>query len=291
MPKSMTGYGRNDVSTKAGKLQIEVQSINRRFLEVYTYLPKEIQNFDGSIRKEVSNKISRGLVSVRINFILDEKNVNVFSPDINVLKKMKSDYEKIASELNYSKDKIDFEFLLEQYKTFNTNSLKEIIKEKEFFLCLNGALDKLNEMRESEGKSLLSDIKKRLTNIKKILSEIKKISPSALEHYKNKLQEKCKTLSVDIEVKEDRMMQEIVLFSEKVDITEELIRLDSHIQQFLDLLKEQQSVGRKMDFLSQEMQREINTIASKACDSTISKHVIDIKSEIEKIREQAQNIE
>ncbi len=293
MLRSMTGFGRYSAKTKIGRLIIEVQAVNRRYLEVSTMLPKELFSFDLDIKRWVSEKIFRGQVTVRIFFYPDEKNIQSFLPDKIFLKKLKTGWENIAEYLDYDPKTIDLSFLISQSRNF---SQAEEIKDQDLYKTalnesLEKALDNLVKMKIKEGINLTADIKNRISLVKKIVILINKRAPIAKEASINNLKAKFDLLPKKEEEKDD-FIKIAAIYTDKIDITEELTRLNSHIGQFEDIFKtKEDSVGKKMDFIMQEMIRESNTIASKAQDSKIAKHIIEIKTELEKIREQIQNIE
>lgn len=292
MIKSMTGFGRVSTSSKLGKLSIEISSINKRFLEINMSLPRSISFFEPEIRKWIEDKIIRGQINLRVEYIPNEKNINAFLPDIEFLKVLKKGWQKLSQNLGY-KEEISLEFLLQHAKynlpekIQNETSFKKLLEE-----TVNKVLNSLISMKSNEGKTLLLDMEKRIKIINKELFHIKKIAPTTKENFAKKIKAKFEELFEEKAEYEDRMLKEIAIFSEKIDITEEITRLDIHLKQFSDLIKSnQESIGRKLDFLLQECLRESNTLSAKSPDPEITKSVVEIKAEIEKIKEQIQNIE
>jgi uncharacterized protein (TIGR00255 family) len=280
----MTGFGRAESDAPIGRLVIEIQSVNRKYLEVFVSPPKELSRFEQDVRKWVGESVSRGQVSVRIflNASLQAK-----MPNVELLKELKKGWQKVAKVVGTDPQEITLSFLL-QYAPAE----KEVgIDENKLFLqrCMKKALDGLVEMKRAEGKALCKDLTERLKGLEKILEKIKKSSPNASQKMRKKLTDKMNDLLGNTTA-DERVLKEIALFAEKVDIAEEITRFKSHVVQFKALLKGG-LVGRKMDFLIQEMGREINTIGSKSMEAKISHMVVEMKSELEKIREQVQNIE
>lgn len=292
MLRSMTGFGRASTDTKKGRYVIEVQSVNRRFLDASIFLPREYSSLEIEIRKIISKKLNRGQIIVRLNFYPSDESVVELLPDIKFLKKLKKEWETRASELKLSKEPIDISFLSQQLKIIPMNEKSGEIESdsSEIFKCLNIAIDKLTLMKEKEGAVLFKDILKRLKLIESCLSKIENEKKNATLDFEIKLKQRLSEFFEGAE-KDERIVKEIALYADKVDITEELIRLNSHIKQFYLLGKMKEVNGRKMDFLIQEMVREVNTISSKSSSKEVSIFVVDIKSELEKIREQVQNIE
>ena len=293
MLRSMTGYGKASLTNKKGCYEVEVQSINRKFLESAIFLPKEFISFEIEIKRAISKKIFRGQVTFRLNFYPSEDGFQELLPSIKILKSLKMGWEEIAKKLKLEKKKVDLYFLMQQLKFMPRMEMpKDLTLEKKIvFKCLDKALVELISMKKKEGKALSVDIDKRLNQILNILPKIKKKSKDATRNFAEKLKERLSSFLSEELKTDERILREIAIYAEKLDITEEMIRLKSHIEQFNILLKDHDIVGRKMDFLLQEMLREANTIASKSSDKDISKYIVDIKSELEKIREQVQNIE
>lgn len=290
MLTSMTGFGRAVLEAKLGKLTVEIQSINRKYLEVFVSLPKEFGRFESEIRKWVGEKISRGQVSVRIFLSPSAEGLTASLPDVKMLKELKKHWEKIAKALNTDPQEITLPFLIQNLPTQPRQELSSEADLAPLKSCVSKALDGLLKMKETEGKALASDLQDRLKILEKHLKAIEKHAPDATKKMRQKLAEKLQEVFEPGVEMDERLLREVALFAEKVDVTEEITRFHSHISQFKGVLKEG-GAGRKMDFLIQEMGREINTIGSKSLESSISRLVIDVKSELEKMREQIQNLE
>lgn len=292
MIKSMTGFGRGEHEEFGRSYIVEIKSVNHRYSDISVKLPKQLSYLEDTIRKFVSEHISRGKIDVYITqdkYSEDEIHVTVdhalASSYIKALHELRDTYklEDDVSVSNVSK----FPDLLtvdrvEDDKDKVWNTLSAAIEE---------SLENLTKMREMEGRKLFEDLSNRAKYIKSVVDEINKRSPVVVQEYKTKLEERIKQLLGDIPVDETRLAQEVAIFADKSSITEEIVRLYSHLDQLLSILNEDVPVGRKLDFLVQEMNREINTIGSKASDIIITRYVVEVKSEIEKIREQIQNIE
>lgn len=291
MLRSMTGFSRASLKSKNGLFVIELNSVNRRFFESNIFLPKEFVSLEAEIRKELCKNINRGQLTFRLFFYPSKSAIEVL-PDSNVIKELKKNWEHLADDLKLDKKKIDLSFLARELKNFpSVEKFRDISSDKKIiFQILSQALDSLNNMKEKEGSTLSKDMKKRLKLIEKELSTIELLTKETPREYEEKLKERLSQFLSQNQVHDERVLKEVAIFAERVDISEEITRLKSHINQFYNLLKETE-VGRKLDFLLQEMSREANTISAKSLSKNISIHVVNIKSELEKIREQVQNIE
>lgn len=296
MVRSMTAFGQSRVDSLLGQWLVEIHSVNRKTLDLSIYLPKELLRFEVGIRKWVAGFISRGQVTVRVR---PPASIN---PQVSVaaLARLKAFWGGAAQELGFDPLKeISLNFLVQQLNSASQENLFENDGEIEEVLQqgMIAALKEHQQMREREGAALEKDIRSRLSMIDVALQKISIYRIDVIAKYRHKLEEKVKEWLPKNGDLETRMMQEVLFLVEKSDITEEIVRLDSHLKQFDTILKESESIGRKLDFLTQEMNREINTIASKAtiaanaADLEVIQQALIIKSEIEKIREQVQNIE
>lgn len=286
---SMTGFGSSELATPWGKMSLEVQSLNRRHLEIQIYLPPEFSYLEGEIRKEIASLIYRGCVLFRLKIQWEEKR---YLPKKAVLKKIKQEWEEMASYLQMPQT-LTLSFLMERWKELGEReeqNRKEVHSHVE--KLTKKALKKLLEMRKEEGVYLQKDICQRLKKIEQQLSFMQKQIPVLKEEGKKKLQEKLALFLPQEEEKKLSLLKEILSFLEKSDITEETVRLFSHLQQFQKVVDtEKGACGRKLEFLVQEMMRETSTICAKAPSPAIIFSSLEIKGEIEKIKEQLQNIE
>jgi len=292
MIRSMTGYGRGE-SKEGDKFSwvIEMKSVNHRFLDIYVRLPKPWLLLEDKIKSYIKGKISRGRIDVFVSLSHGD-----FPVQIKIDKMMASNYYDKLMELKEEvgfKGDISLSLLSLIPDVFSLE--EELPEEQDLWDTLQPAvkeaLDKLIIMRQREGENLWKDINMRLDEIKLSTDYIDDRAETVPKEYRERLMEQIKKLSADIALDQERLEAEVVLFAEKANITEEIVRLKSHIHQMKELVEERDSVGKKMDFIVQEMLREANTIASKSSDYSIAKNVIEIKSQIEKIREQTQNIE
>jgi uncharacterized protein (TIGR00255 family) len=290
MIKSMTGYGRGE---NPGKYHwvVEIRSVNHRFLEVFVRLPKPWLFLEDKIKSHIKGKIVRGRVDVFVN--LYGENLPV---DIKIDKTLVNNYYKKLMEL---KGEIGFEgpvslsllSLMPNIFNMEEDSPTEQELWESLMPALDDAVENLIKMRIKEGENLWNDLNARLEIIKNKTELIKVRAEVVPEEYKKKLMHNMQKLLSDITLDQERIETEVVIFAERSNITEEIVRLRSHLAQMKGLVDSDESIGKKMDFIAQEMFREANTIAAKASDYCIAKEVIEIKSELEKVREQIQNVE
>ena len=291
MVQSMTGFSRSEMKNGEMECVIETRSVNNRFLDISVRLPRKLMEIELKIKKKVKEKFSRGSMEINISFNNEKKEVNLTA---NL--EMANVYKKILEELRTSlgmKQEIDLKDLLKFREIIkyeppeeNVDELWEMIEKN-----LDIALKKLQETRLLEGTVLLEDILNRIKSILEKVEYIKGQQPMILENYKKKLAERLSKLLEGKKTDEDRLLQEAAILADRSDISEEIVRLESHLKQFVILTKGHEAIGRQLEFLNQEMLREANTITSKANDYKVSQSVVKIKAELEKIREQIQNIE
>lgn len=289
---SMTGFGKSKLEINGRSYSIEIKSVNHRYNDINVKLPRSISFYENEIKKVVAKKISRGKIDVFIdytNYTNEGKNV-VINKElakiyIQQLKTLAVE-EQLDSIINVTEiSKMPDVLQLKVEEGENDVIFNELLQ------CLNTALDNFVSMRSTEGERIKEDLIKRANHIKAMVMEISENTTGLIEEYVVKLSERIKEiLKTDI-VDETRIAQETVIFADKSSIQEELTRLDSHIQQFENILNSSGSIGKKFDFIIQEMNREANTIASKSVKLEITNLVIEIKTELEDIREQVQNIE
>lgn len=291
MIKSMTGFGRGKYENEGRTYVVEIKSVNHKYSDINVRLPRFLNNMEESIRKRIAEVISRGKIDVFITF----ENYSNKGTTIRINKELAKEYIK---ELKSLAEEADLKFDL---NVIDVSKFPEILKlededndeliGQEVMIAVNDALEKFVSMRELEGKKLIEDIERRIYLIQEKVNEITNFSSTLVEDYMARLQTRVNELLAPGTVDETRLMQEIVIFSDKSSIEEELTRLKSHISQFLELIKQSSPIGKKIDFLIQEINREVNTIGSKANCLDITNRVIEIKTEVENIREQIQNIE
>ena len=292
--KSMTGFGSGTATKDGITCTVEIKSVNARFLDLFIRSPKQINPFESIIRGLVQDRITRGKVEVSVSIQDAGERPKTFTIN-SVLRKQIQ--ELLVREEFYDDPKkvplqavnsISNEWIQQQDTPIAEDVLSDIVQES-----TNQALDALITMRTVEGKHIEQDLLSRITtleNIIKIIDENKAGAVDAYrEHIKGKIQEYL--VSLEASISEDRFLQEIALLADKTDITEEIVRFTSHVVQLKNTLVDENSIGRKVDFILQEMNREVNTIGSKAMDSSITEFVVQLKCELEKIREQVQNVE
>ena len=290
--KSMTGFGRSKLEENSREYIVEIKSVNHKYSDISIKLPRNIMCFEEKIKKILSNNISRGKVDVFITF----NNYSEEGKDVVINKELAHNYINQLRELAAENDLDDKIRVTEITKMPDVLQLKiqddesDIIW-KELEKCVIEAVNNFVDMRETEGERIKQDLLERITNVESLVNSIFSNNAGLIEEYVVKLRERIKEiLSTDV-VDEARLAQEIVIYADKCSIEEELTRLRSHIGQFKDLLETKEPVGKKIDFLIQEMNRETNTIASKSVKLEITNLAIEIKTVMEDIREQIQNIE
>jgi len=293
MIRSMTGFGRGEESDGMRNFSVEIKTVNHRYNEIVIKMPKHLLHLEEKVKKHIKKFISRGRVEVYISVeYLDDTTIDV-NVNIPLAMAYKRGMESILNELKIEDD----------VKLSHLMTLPEIVKterkdtdEDVVWNCLSKALDvaleNVMKMRTVEGVALKKDIVSQLNNLEILIGEIEKRAPLVVLEYKEKLKDRvAKLIDEGSDLDEERLNYEVVLFADKSDINEEVVRFKSHISQFIQSLELTDPVGRKLDFLIQEMNREINTIGSKANDLEIINNVVNIKSQLEKIREQVQNVE
>lgn len=292
MIKSMTGYGRSQNIIDNKDILVEIRSVNHRYYEFTSKTPRAYGYLDEKLKSFLQGKISRGKVEVSVTITnCSEQDVTV---EIN--NDIVEAYIKSLKEINNTLNLNDDLSLSDVIKLPDAFTLKKAQEDEDNIWnnvkeVAGTALDNFIQMREKEGNKMREDILSKLNLISLLVKKIEERSPMVTENYRNRLYNKLSEILNDKNIDEQRILTESAIFSEKVAVDEETVRLKSHIHQFTDLLDKSEPVGRKLDFLIQEFNRETNTIGSKSQDIEITKMVVDLKSEIEKIREQIQNIE
>ena len=292
MLKSMTGFGRSEKQNGAFSCKAEVRSVNSRFIEISARLPKYLSCVELPLKNLVKSRCARGSFDV---FITIEKQNGVqdmeIRPNLELAAQYHSAFRAIQDQLGLT-GSIDIASLLSIRDIVKAEPL-EFDEEKQTMVleAVDTALEELIRMRLEEGKSLYDDLENRINQIEQWTQKIESRQPEIIRAYRDKLNEKLKALGEGLDLDETRLAQETAILADKSDISEELIRLKSHLAQFRDLIRVGEPVGRKLEFLTQEINRETNTIGSKSIDLEVSQQVIEIKSILEKIREQLANIE
>ena len=291
MIKSMTGFGKSSLINEQREYQMEIKSVNHRYLDISVKMPRQLSYLEETIKKEISSKVKRGKIEVYITFqdksqdgkkiILNKELAKAY---IEQLKELAIETE-ISTEINV----LEIANLPDVFSV-QANQEDEKIKQ-EIIELTDEAVNKLIEMRSFEGARIAEDLQQRINGIKEEIIKISSISTGLIQDYIVKLEKRVKDLFKSGEIDENRLAQEVVIYADKCSIEEELTRLRSHIMQFKNLLETKDSIGKKLDFLVQEMNRETNTIASKSVKLEITDLAIEIKTIMEDIREQIQNIE
>ena len=288
----MTGYGRVETAFQGRNIVVEAKSVNHRFLEISLRLPAMLFPLELEYKKKIGEKLKRGRIEVFIR--LEAENTDASEANLNL--EVARNYFNVLNRLKKEfglKGAIDLKTLISFRDIFSapteTTPNPDFLRQVE--TSLQEVLVNLVKMRQEEGLAIYHDMEKRLKTIKDILEVIKLRAPQVVLEYQRRLAEKIKELAGGYALDDVRLAQEVAVMAEKSDITEEIVRLQSHISQFAILMQSDGGEGKKIDFLLQEMNREINTIGSKSNDAEITRQVIETKSELSKLREQAQNIE
>jgi uncharacterized protein (TIGR00255 family) len=292
--KSMTGYGRGECSQNGFKITVELSSVNRKQTEIAVALPREMEMLEAQIRDVINRYISRGRLNVRAGLHAGASKLSArMHLNVPLAKAYARELSRLSRQLNLP-GPVTLEHLARAPGVFQTD--EEIVEEEDLWPAVEKALKKalgtLVQMREREGSHLSQDLTKRIAIMRRAATRIQQRAPSVARRYREQLLERIKTAGLAAPAEEDdRLLKEVVYFADRSDISEELTRLQSHFRQFEDCRKAREPVGRTLDFLAQEMNREINTIGSKANDAVISREVVTLKAELERFREQAQNVE
>ena len=299
MLKSMTGFGRGQYEDENFSVTVEMKTVNHRYNEVAIRLPRFLNPLEDKIRKTILKTVNRGRIDVFINADYTSSENCTLKVDKNLAAAYHKALQEVGAAIGLEELNIN-----NAQEVMYLSRCQDVINVKEGFFdvetvwpkveqAVKEALDNLVTMRETEGGNIYGDFIYRADLIAEKLTKIEERSPMVVEEYQAKLTERLNNLLADhnITVEPERLLQEVAIFADRASITEEIVRLKSHIKQFKNIINSDQPVGRKLDFLIQEFNREANTIASKANDYTLAQIVVEIKAEIEKIREQIQNIE
>ncbi len=299
MLKSMTGFGRGQYEDENFSVTVEMKTVNHRYNEVAIRLPRFLNPLEDKIRKTILKTVNRGRIDVFINADYTSSENCTLKVDKNLAVAYHKALQEVGAAIGLEELNIN-----SAQEVMYLSRCQDVINVKEGFFdvetvwpkveqAVKEALDNLVTMRETEGGNIYGDFIYRADLIAEKLTKIEERSPMVVEEYQAKLTDRLNNLLADhnITVEPERLLQEVAIFADRASITEEIVRLKSHIKQFKNIINSDQPVGRKLDFLIQEFNREANTIASKANDYTLAQIVVEIKAEIEKIREQIQNIE
>ena len=292
MIKSMTGFGRSKYENEEREYTVEIKSVNNRYSDIYIKMPRNLSSLEEKIKKQITTAISRGKIDVFITFINNSEKGKDIKINTELAKMYIKELKQLAKEGEII-DNINVTEVIRLPEVLNIsleNDDEELIL-SELTVCTKNAIDSFIAMRETEGLKIKEDLQNRINIISKKIDKINSISTGLVEEYVVKLEKRINDILKTSVVDETRLAQEIVIYSDKCSIEEEITRLRSHILQFTNLLETSGPIGKKLDFLVQEMNRETNTIGSKANSLEITNLVVDLKTEIENIREQIQNIE
>jgi uncharacterized protein (TIGR00255 family) len=291
---SMTGYGRGECSQDGFKITVELSSVNRKQTEISVNLPREIEMLEAPIRDLINRHVARGRLTVRVSVHAGASKCSArMHLNAPLAKAYARELNRLAKQLRLP-GPVTLDQLARAPGVLQTDA--ELAVEEDFWpaveKALKQALSQMVKMREREGAHLAQDLAHRMELMRKAATQIQKHAPGVAKRYRQQLLDRIASAGLETPGGEDeRLLKEVVYFADRSDISEELTRLRSHFQQFHDCQRSKEPVGRMLDFLAQEMNREINTIGSKANDSLISREVVTLKAELEKFREQAQNVE
>jgi len=292
MLKSMTGFGRGEGDTTLGKVVVESRSVNHRYSDINIKLPKRLNLFENRMKEIIRSQVSRGRLDVSLRLDNTGEDKVQLTVDLDLAEQ----YYRILQDLKERlrlKDEITLNLLAGAKDVIVAREELGDIEPywQEILPVLKQSLKNMDDMKRLEGESLTEDLQQRLKNIAEQLQMIKQQFPLRLRAFMTRLQDRLRSLLEGLDTDPSRFQQEVALLAERTDITEEIVRAESHLAQFRGLLEGNDPVGRKMDFLLQEIHREVNTVSAKANDAEISQRVVEVKSELEKIREQVQNVE
>ncbi|MFC1699182.1 YicC/YloC family endoribonuclease [Candidatus Omnitrophota bacterium] len=292
MIKSMTGFGKGQTITPQGTVHVEIRSLNHRYFDLASRLPNHFSFFEDKVRDYLKKRINRGRVNLAVSWESKARAQTRFSLDLTLAKKYHRQLLKLKKSLNL-KDDLGVQQIMGLPEVITYEQKKENLRQLYPHLksAIVGAFENLDRMRSAEGKRLARDLQKRVRRIRRYLHSIELQLPKVIARYKRNLLKKVKGLSGVKAPHQDRIAEEVALFVRSSDVSEELTRLISHLKGFRMALRNQKEAGKELDFIAQEMFREANTIGAKASSYNISRTVIKIKGQIEKLREQLQNVE
>ncbi len=290
--KSMTGFGIANLFTATGaEIHIEIVSYNKKQLDLRMSLPSELMSMETSLRKKVTEYVSRGSINIKIEITPSPEELNSF---FEINKELAASYVKTAEKLQKRlkiPGKININELLNVPGVLKESIKNSTIEKDDVMQTLEAAIEQLISMRKKEGEELKKDISSRLTAISGLLTKIQPLTTKIPAIQKERLLNNLKNANLEISSHDDRVLKELIIFTDRSDVSEEITRIESHLLQFQALIKKDEPIGRTMEFMIQELQREINTLGTKAAHSEISPSVVLFKTELEKIREQIQNVE
>ncbi|MGA8655798.1 MAG: YicC/YloC family endoribonuclease [Chthoniobacterales bacterium] len=288
---SMTGFGRGQIASASVKVVVEIQSVNKRQSEIILNLPARLSELEPDMRTMIDRRVHRGRLAVNVSAVFAKTSLH---PVVNrdLAKAYLQSLRRLQQELKLSGD-ITIEAILHAPGVIETpqGTTLDPASRAAALAALDVALQKLLSMRAKEGANLLKDLMRRTRAVRQMLARIRKLQPQAARRYQAQLRERLQKLGLEISVDDDRMAKEIAYFAERSDFSEEVTRLESHLDQFAETSTKKEPIGRTLEFLSQEIGRELNTLSAKANSAEISQLVVHCKGALEKIREQIQNVE
>ncbi|BCR05176.1 hypothetical protein DESUT3_22450 [Desulfuromonas versatilis] len=292
MIKSMTGYGKGEGASAELSVSVEIKSVNHRYCDITVKAPRSLMALENETKKRVGERLRRGKIDVFVN--LEFTGLAAAKPVMN--RPLVAAYVELFEEMRNSfpvDGGIPLSLLVQQRDVISLEegALSESLLRQALEAAIGKAVDALEAMRVAEGSATCADIEERLRLIEEMLGKIEARAPRVAEEWRGKLSERLEKLGGDVAFDPQRVAQEVAIFADRCDISEEITRFKSHLEQFRGLLQAEEPVGRQMDFLTQEFNREVNTMGSKSNDSELTRTVVGIKAELEKIREQVQNIE
>jgi len=293
MTMSMTGYGQGKAKNQEMSIVIDLKSVNNRYLDLNIRMPRKFNPFEDDLKEQIKRHLVRGKVDVFINIERSNREDLVITPDMPLLERYVRAYEAVNEAFGL-KDPVSLSLLtrVPEALIIEDRALDEDATKKLLLEAVDMALSEMKIMRKTEGEKLTLDILDKTDKMNLVLQQIEQVSATIPQRHKEKMLERIKDLLDQVEdFDEDKLNMEVAIFADRKDINEEIVRLKSHFDQVRSLMASREAVGRKLDFLLQEMNREVNTIGSKSPDYDISNQVVELKSYLEKIREQAQNIE
>jgi len=290
--KSMTGYGKGEASAPTGNFLVEIRSVNHRYGEISVRLPRSFYAFENEVKRLAASVLKRGKIDISVQWDEATSANTAPQPDMAVARGYYDAYTRLAKELNLPQD-APLSLIMSQKGVMKevVGTFDETELQPQLLAAVESAVIDLEGMRFREGEALANDLRARRQQVAEWVALIGKRTPQMVIEYRQKLKLRLEQLLEGAEMDESRLAQEVALLADRSDITEELVRLSSHFNQFDEALSSPEPVGRKLDFLMQEMNREVNTIGSKSNDAGITTLVIQIKAEMEKMREQVQNVE
>lgn len=290
MIKSMTGFSNKRLETEDFKAMVEIKSLNSKFLDLSIRIPKSFSSNEQEIRNLTSLKLLRGKVSLSVELQLKDSSESRVKYRKELFETYYAELKQLAQSVGAKEDDL-FKMALQSPEVIATEENAELLNFwEQIRIIIEEALDECNEFRSAEGKNLQIQLEESLNIIRECMNTILEMDPTRLEKVRNRIKENLVELIGKDKIDENRFEQELIYFIEKIDVSEEMVRLDSHLKYFNETLGQEDSIGKKLGFISQEIGREINTIGSKANDAAIQKHVVLMKDELEKIKEQVMNV-